>query len=134
MKDLASNDLNKLRKEHQVEIEKLKNEYESMKMNYESKIVQNVEQVVYFTIITFVRSIYLFRWPNGQYNKSLYLRYTEYMLELFLISIGYLPISSVLANTNYLFVDIETYFLFKRTCNFDTVKIKIEISKFLKHF
>ena len=45
MKELASNELSKVRKEHQGEIEKLKSDYESMKMNYENKIVQNVEQV-----------------------------------------------------------------------------------------
>jgi hypothetical protein len=45
MKELASNELSKLKKEHQGEIEKLKSDYESMKMNYENKIVQNVEQV-----------------------------------------------------------------------------------------
>ena len=53
MKDSASSDLGKLRKEHQFEIEKLKNDYESMKMNYENKIVQNVEQVC-FTQLTCV--------------------------------------------------------------------------------
>ena len=51
MKDSASNDLGKIRKEHQYEIEKLKNDYESMKTNYENKIVQNVEQVYFNSII-----------------------------------------------------------------------------------
>ncbi len=59
MKDSASNDLGKLRKEHQFEIEKLKNDYESMKMNYENKIVQNVEQVCFTQLsCVFIRVIF----------------------------------------------------------------------------
>ena len=45
MKDLAENSASTLKSEHQLEVERLKNDYETMKMNYENKIAQNVEQV-----------------------------------------------------------------------------------------
>ena len=45
MKETSLNDLSKIKKDHTGEIENLKIEYETMKTNYENKIVQNVEQV-----------------------------------------------------------------------------------------